>query len=180
MSFRVLQGLPAYGDTAQTFPAAFGRLGSQGFVVEFAPSDAATWVGNFRPGLSLFSGAYSHPDGKHVFVVAGGSGYVVDPLTRHMDLEVGGAIVGVWELMNPRSLLLNHQGLFLERIGPLGRLWCTRRLSWDGFRDLKVGTDSVTGLGWGLGDAWLPFTVDLRTGHSDGGAYTGPEMTLRD
>src|SRR5258706_15261257 len=112
MTFRSLEGLPTYGEPPEAFPAGFGRLGREGFVVEFNPRSGTAWIGNFGPGLSSFSGAYAFPDGTRVFVVAGGAGYVVDPLARRVDGEVGGGIVGVWELTNPLSLLLNHQNIF--------------------------------------------------------------------
>jgi hypothetical protein len=150
-------------------------------VVEIIPSRAAVWIGNFRRGLSNYSEVCPHPDGERLFVVAGGQGYVVDPTTRRLLHELGGAITGVWQLSNPPSLLLNHQGIAFERIGLAGRLWHSRQLSWDGFDDLDITQNAVNGLGWSAPyDTWEPFSVDLRTGRTTGGAYTGPDLTERE
>jgi len=146
-------------------------------VVEIKPPKAAAWIGNFRRGLSNFSAVYQHPDGERLFVVAGGQGYVIDPATRLLLGELGGAITGVWQLSDPPSLLLDDQGIAFERIGLQGRLWRTRRLSWDGFKELTVTPDTISGLGWRApGDTWESFTVDLHTGRTRGGAYIGPDL----
>ena len=177
-TFQILPGLPSSGPPAQPFPPDFGRLGREGLVVEIIPPRAPSWVGNFSRGLSSFSAVYQHPDGERLFVVAGGHGYVVDSATRSIVNEVGAAITGVWPLSSPPSLLLDHQGIAFERIGPEGRLWHTRRLSWDGFKELNITPDTISGLGWrASGDTWEPFTVDLRTGRTRGGAYRGPDVT---
>jgi len=177
-TFQILPGLPSSGPPAQPFPPNFGRLGREGLVVEIRPPETAAWVGNFGRGLSNFSAIFEHPDGERLFVVAGGHGYVIDPATRRLLSEVGAAITGVWQLGDPPSLLLDHQGIAFERIGLEGRLWRTRRLSWDGFKDLNITPDTINGLGWRApGDTWEPFSVDLRTGRTYGGAYSGPDLT---
>jgi len=176
--FRVLPGLPSFGPPAQPFPRAFQQLGSEGLVVEVRPAAAGAWVGNFRHGLSNFSGVYHHPDGHHLLFVAGGQGYVVDPTTHALESEIGAAIIGISELSNPPSLLLDHQGIVFERIGARGRIWRTRRLSWDGFRDVRIEAEAITGLGWHAPtDTWQPFEVDLRTGRTCKGVYVGPDLT---
>ena len=175
--FRILPGLPASGPPAEPFPPAFGRLGREGLVVEVRPPGATPWLGNFRLGLTKFSGIFRHPDGRALFVVAGGHGYVVNAVTRALQSEIGGAIVGVWELGDPPSLLLDHQRISFERIGAGGRLWRSRRLSWDGFQQVAITSDAITGLGWHAPtDTWHRFDVDVRTGRTRQGADIGPEL----
>jgi hypothetical protein len=177
-SFRVLPGLPATGPAAETFPKSAARLGREGFVVEIFPENERSWVGNFGPGLSNFSAAFEHPDGRHVLVISNGQGYVVEPSTRRLVGEVGGAIIGVTELSDPPSLLLNHQGIAFERVGPHGRLWRTRRLSWDGFKDVQISAETISGLGWAAPtDTWEPFEVDIRSGRTLKTVYVGPDLT---
>ena len=51
--FKILAGLPAYGE----LPEQFGANGthSEGFVVQFFPSgNRASWVGNFQRGVNSF------------------------------------------------------------------------------------------------------------------------------
>jgi len=176
--FRVLPGLPATGPVAEAFPPSFGRLGREGFVVEIVPEQGKLWVGNFARGLSNFSEAYEHPDRKHLFVVSGGHGYVIEPSTRRLVSEIGAAIIGVSELPDPPSLLVNHQGIMFERLGPQGRLWRTRRLSWDGLKDVQLGAETISGLGWvAPTGTWEPFEVDVRTGRTTRTVYVGPDLT---
>jgi hypothetical protein len=64
------------------------------------------------------------------------------------------------------------QGLAIARFGPQGLCWHTKRLSWDGFDQLNVVGDELTGLAWDpMGDSAMPFRVDIRTGRSSGGSF---------
>jgi len=95
-----LPGLPPYGDLAKAFPSSWARTGREGYVVEIRPNKGATWVGNFRPGFSGFSGTYRHPNGCDVLVVSGGQGYVVDPEMQALRGEIGAGSRehGFWEV----------------------------------------------------------------------------------
>jgi hypothetical protein len=149
-------------------------LGShrEGFVVKFVPDHSAAWVGNFQPGLSGFHGVYGHPNGHHVLVVSGGQGYVVDPETKALIETIGAAITSVHLHAKHQLLLLDHQGIAFEAIGRAGKAWRSRRLSFDGFRAIEISDNEIVGEGWNAADQkWQPFTVDLRTGWSTGGAY---------
>ena len=176
-SFEELPGLPGTGPWPERFSATGEGMHSEGFVVRFLPDRGEPWIGNFHGGLSSFSGVHSHPDGQHVLVVAGGQGYVVDPETRALVQLLGGAIESVHVYGQHDLLVLDHQGLAFEAIGRNGRVWRTRRLSWDGFRDVDYGQTEIVGEGWNaIGQQWQPFRVDVRTGLSSGGAYYwGPE-----
>lgn len=73
-------------------------------------------------------------------------------------------------------MLLQHQGLFFELIGPRGTVWHTRRLSWDSFNAVTLSHSRLTGQGWdAIAGQWRDFEVDLRTGVSRGGGYDGPD-----
>ena len=76
-------------------------------------------------------------------------------------------------MVAPPGWLLDRQGLAIARLGPQGLLWHTRRLSWDGFTEFRVVGNKLHGLAWSPGkDCWHPFSVDLRTGRSEGGSYS--------
>jgi hypothetical protein len=167
-AFRVREGLPAYGPVATPFPPDFGRLGREGFVVEFEATDGA-WVGNFRPGLGGISQAVVHPDGQHILVFAGGDVWSVDPDRRDGQC-VGFAVDGCWSVDG--ELVLSRQGLAFFRIGRAGIVWHTRRLSWDGFDDVRIVGSSLHAVAWSpLEDRWMPCSVDLRSGRSNGGSF---------
>jgi hypothetical protein len=70
-------------------------------------------------------------------------------------------------------------GLWFEAVGPNGLQWRSRRLSWDGVRDVSVSGHVLRGDAYapeGPDGAWYPFEVDLNTGDVTGGSYTGPPM----
>ena len=169
-AYRTLPGLPPYGPMATSFPGSFARSGREGYVVEFLPDTSQAWIGNFGPGLGGYSGVHSHPDGTDVVVFFKGSGYVIDLATRELKRELASAVASVWEVESPRGLVCDRQGLAFFHIGPAGLTWHTRRLSFDGFRDVALTPDRIVGLACGLGGSWVPFEVDLATGASDGGS----------
>lgn len=169
--FKLLPGLPAYGPLASAFPAEWGRFGREGLVVEFG-TGAGAWVANFRPGLGGLNRAFLHPNGRDVAVIASGDLWVVNPIQRSAELLLP-AIVTALEVQNPNGWVLSRQGIALARLGPGGLVWHTRRLSWDGFDQLRIEGNEVVGLAWSpFGDQWREFRVDLRTGKSSGGTYS--------
>ena len=172
-SFEVLSGLPPYGPMAKPFPTSGYGAFRQGFVVQFESKKLGTWVGNFQSGLTTFSGAYKHPDGKHVVVVAGGAIYTVDPDTQIAE-ESGGMVSSVTQVSGKNALLFNDS-IFLSFISPYGN-WQTQRLSWDGIRNLSISGDFALGEGWHYDDTWHEFSVSLADGSHTGGAYNEAEV----
>lgn len=159
----VLPGLPTYGEPALSFPEKLGRRGQEGVVVEFGEDDSK-WIGNFGGGIGGLTQVLPHPDGKHVLVLKSGDAWVVDPAARTAS-ELGVSVSAIWEFRG--DLIMDHQGLAFCRLGPSGIVWHTRRLSWDGFRNVQiVGSElrvDVDTLG-----QWEERRVDLATGRSSG------------
>lgn len=177
-TFRRLPGLPPYGPVAVAFPPHWGSGAREGLVVEFAPNAGGAWVGNFQPGIGGVDYVRSHPNGRDVLVIANGSLWIVNPATRTAD-EVASAVFDVWPVTNPDGYLLNNQGIGFLRLSADGVMWKSRRISWDGFSDLRFEGERLTGQSWSpVEDTWLPFELDVRTGRVEGGSYTGPEMEL--
>jgi hypothetical protein len=146
-------------------------LHAQGLVVEVSPADGPSWVGNFVRGLSNFDLALVHPNARDALVIAGGQGYVVDPGLQAVTEIFGGAIVDAFRHPAQEWLILNDQEIRFVALGPSGWVWKSRRVSWDGLRDLHVDGESISGKAWAPGDTWEPFEVDLNTGELVGGSY---------
>jgi len=160
------------------FPHEWTSLGREGLVVEFATTDGAVWVGNFRPGLGGLDDVRWHPDGRQVLVASAGALWCVNPESR-MAEEIAPAILDIWEMDESGDLLFNDQGVAFFRLGRSGIVWHTQRISYDGFQKVHFEADQLVGDAWSpIEDRWLPFSVDLTTGRVDGGSYTGPEMTF--
>lgn len=175
--FRVLPGLPPYGAVAVPVPSDWGHAAREGLVVEFVTDAGETWVGNFRPGLDGIDDVRVHPNGRDVLVLSAGAAWLVNPNSRETT-EVGYAIDGMWSVSAPDGLVMSRQGLAFIRLGPEGRTWHTRRISWDGFKRVQLSASEITGLAWAPWEPeWTPFTVDLQTGRVEGGSYNGPDAT---
>lgn len=137
--------------------------------MEFTPVEGAPWTGNFERGATSFDFVGHQPGSGYVIVIAGGSGYVVDPETRLCIRTFGTAIDGVWELED--GSLLTSNGLWLELLDGSGIRWQTRCISWDGFRSIRIQSGRVTGEAWNpVDDTWDPFAVSLETGEAEGGS----------
>lgn len=173
VSFKILLGLPPYGPMAKPFPISGYGACHEGFVVQFESEKIGKWVGNFQSGLTSFSGAFAHPDGRRIVVVAGGDVYTVDPDTQTAE-KSGGMVTSVTQVSEKNALLFND-GIYLSLIGPDCN-WQTERLSWDGIRNLSLSGDFVLGEGWHYDDTWHEFSVSLANGSHTGGAYDESEF----
>jgi hypothetical protein len=169
MLYRILDGLPSYGPMAVSFPSDWGKLGREGLVVEFAQTSGERWVGNFRRGLGGLNTAMPHPDEIRVIVFAGGDAWSVDP-NLQAAVRFAPAVDECWPV--PNGIVLSRQGLAFLRVGPSGIAWHTRRLSFDGFKDVSIKGDQLSALAWSpIEDCWIPCSVNLVTGRSEGGSY---------
>jgi hypothetical protein len=151
--------------------------GQEGLVVEFGTTTAEPWIVNFRRGYLSLDAVREHPDGKRVLVIAGGDAWFVAPRLHSIE-QFERPIDGIRELPGSNDLMVSSQGLAFLRLGASGILWHTRRLSWDGFDQLRIVADALEGQSWTpLGDEWVHFKVDLLSGKSLGGSYseTDPE-----
>lgn len=173
--FRRLPGLPPYGPLATAFPPKWGCLGREGLVVSFE-TEEGEWVANFQPGLGGVDVVWAHPNGHDIVVIASGDLWVVNPELRSAELLLG-AIDRGFQVDDPLGLVLSIQGIAWARLGPQGLEWHTRRLSWDGFDELRIVGDQLVGLAWSaLDHKWRPFQFDLRTGRSSGGTFSDRDV----
>jgi hypothetical protein len=67
----------------------------------------------------------------------------VEP-SEHRAHQIALAIDGVWMVQGPSGLVFSKQGLAFQRLGAEGLLWHMRRLSWDGFDDVRVEGDELS------------------------------------
>ena len=166
---RILEGLPAYGPMATPIPPEWGDSGREGTVVE-CETESDKWVANIAPGIGGLNLAHAHPNGRDAVVIASGDLYVVNPILRSAELLLSGVDSEI-EVQQPDGWIFCIQGVALARLGSDGLLWHTRRLSWDGVKELKLQGHCVTGVAWSLDDHWYSFQVDAHTGQSQGGSY---------
>ena len=172
-SCEVLPGLPVYGPLADPFSATGQGKHREGLVIRFNAETGENWVGNFQRGITGVDRTFDHSNGNAVIVVAGGQGYTVDPESRQCLGCFGGTIESMFFVPELGSIIFGN-GLWFESIGANGLLWRSRRVSWDGMRDLAIADQTLTGRACNLSGHWIQFAVDLKTGTSSGGSYSGP------
>jgi hypothetical protein len=91
---------------------------SEGLVVGVKPGAAPSWVANFVRGLTNYDLVIAHPNAHDALIVAGGQGYVIDPLTAKLLSTFGGAIVDAFPHPTQRAIVVNHQNLRLKPLVP--------------------------------------------------------------
>jgi hypothetical protein len=137
----------------------------------FSVDGADPWVCNFSPGFNGLESVQLHPDQRRFLVLSTGTLWIVDPEARSAE-EVPGSIDALWYVPDSQDIIVSLQGLAFYRFGTTGVVWHTRRLSWDGFSDVRLTPKSIEGLAWSpLDNNWHGFTVDLETGRSTGGSF---------
>jgi hypothetical protein len=166
---RRLPGLPGEGDPPVQFSASGRSTHAEGTVVEFFPQSAQSWIGNFQGGIGDCQQLIDQADA--ILVIAGGQGYVVDPVARTQLDTFGGQIIDVIAL--PDGIVASN-GVWLEKIREGRVAWKSNRVSWDGIRRLQVEGGHLVGEAWSYLDTWHAFTVDLADGSTTGGAYSAP------
>jgi hypothetical protein len=169
--WRILPGLPPYGPLVTNF-SPNGRGGhSEGFVVEISPSPLQSWVGNFQRGDGSLDKVIQHPDDRHVIVVAGGQGYIIDALSRELTCLLESGVSSMLIISDQRQVVVSDD-IRLQLVGSQGLIWSTRRIAWDGIQELRLDGDFIRGQAWNvIDDCWDDFAVDLETGSVAGGAY---------
>ena len=168
--FDILPGLPPYGPSAILFPESGRGSFSEGLVVKISPSNRETWVGNFQRALSGPDIGLEHPDQRHIIVIAGGVGYIIDPETAKQTHQLSDSIKHV--IQHLIWALSFWAMIAIESIRAEGLWWQSGRISWDGFRGIAVSGIILTGESFSAVDQeWSPFVLDLTSGVSTGGSY---------
>ncbi|MDB6011512.1 MAG: hypothetical protein JWL65_3762 [Gammaproteobacteria bacterium] len=171
LELTALPGLPAYGEQARVFSATGMGTHSEGFVVGFKSAVGRVWTANFIRGLTKFDLLTLHPNAHDALIIAGGQVYIIDPVAEKLVEAFGGAIVDAFAHPTCAALVLNHQNLRFEAIGTNGRIWLSRRISWDRLRSLKRQGTILTGEAWRPDSTWHAFELNLDTGMVIGGSY---------
>jgi len=148
----------------------------EGLVVRFYPDASEPWTGNFLGGGTKCNTVLYHPNGVHVIVVAQGEACIVDPERRAVIDRMAGDIDQVFSIPSLESVVFQRAADFIaikaDRFG-----WQSPRISWDGFRNIEVRETELQGEAYTPGgDLWVPFKLDLLTGHCADGIY-GKEMS---
>lgn len=112
-----------------------------------------------------------HPNKSDVIVIARGEGCIVDPESRTVRTQLAWDIKNVFPVPALELILLQRQVDF-HAIKADDSEWRGSRISWDGFRKIEVRDTELFGEAFTpISDAWVPFSLDLLTGHCANGIY---------
>jgi hypothetical protein len=142
------------------------------------PASGGTFLATCALGFTdpaMPTGVFACPNPLQMCAVAGGYAYVIDTEqpehSTHITLK---PVVEVRPLVT-QGLLLFVGFHSMVAWGRNGLAWESARLSWEGIRIISIDGDALHGTGWNLlTDREVAFTLDLRTGHHQGGAITPP------
>ena len=160
----LLDAPPPDGETVIAIPPHGSDSGGKRTFIRIGTGERS-WVGSFEAGHLSASTVVMMPDDKHLFVSAGGAGYIIEAESRTLVQRTGRYVVEVF--LNPRRTLLmvNHQNKSLEVFGKDGRLWQTGIIACGGFRNFIVGADAFRGEAHHRCQGrWARFSVKLATG----------------
>jgi hypothetical protein len=136
------------------------------------PDGNAPFLATFALGFAdpvAPTGLWSCPGAGDLCAVAGGYAYLVDTRAPERFSQLEFRPVLHIEPLPVHNLLLFAGSYALLAWGAAGLAWKTARLSSEGLRITGIEGDELHGFGWDLtADREVPFTVDLRTGKSQG------------
>ena len=170
--YEILEHLPPYGPMYIPVTGDDEPFFSEGFVIRFFKNDGTDWVANFMPGWTQCSFVKDYPNSNIIVVIAKGMGYIMNPEEFKPIQTFGITVKDVIELENGDLLVADD--IYLEIIGGSGIKWKSPRISWDGFAELKIEKNILTGLSYDPMndiDEWTPFEVNLQTKKIEGGSY---------
>lgn len=143
------------------------------------PAAGGTFLATCALGFTnpaMPTGVYACPNPHELCAVAGGYAYIID--TAHPERSTHITLKPVTEIhaLPAQNLLLFAGFHSIVAWGDQGHAWESARLSWEGVRITGIEGNTLHGTGWNLiTDREVPFTLDLLTGHHQGGGFTQPE-----
>lgn len=136
----------------------------EGFVVRFLKSNGTEWVANFKTGRSSDSYVIPFKDSENVFVFAKGICYIMNK-DNEKPLKIFNECYNrLYQLKNEHIVLENYMSFTI--VEDEQNIWDTEYISDDGFIDIRVDENKITGkylnLGAGTKEKWEDFEYDIK------------------
>jgi hypothetical protein len=142
------------------------------------PANGGTFLATCALGFtspSMPTGLFPCPNPHEMCAVAGGYAYIIDTLKPDHCTHIALKPVTEVRVLPAQQLLLFIGFHSMIAWGPQGLAWESARLSWEGVRITAIEGDVLHGIGWNLlTDREVAFSVDLLTGHHQGGGFAQP------
>lgn len=150
-------------------------------IVRVWPQGGDPWFGVFPQGRELevdVTGLHIWPSTRKMFVVAKGSGYMVDTSNPHNWSTAHLSPITSFGSEALDGLLVISDNLRVAAYSADRLLWKSAQISWNGIKNLEITPDGITGEAWDdLWGAWVSFLIDKETGKHQGGATFSFEQT---
>ena len=148
---------------------AFSSLGLK---VQFLPEKQDSWVANLTKGGTPLSGFW-FLNAPNVLILAGGAAYIINTSEKKIIATPGHD--NYYNLIQRSDgLLILSDSTKLTVIMSDSSYWDSEQISIDGFKDLEINNNVVSGMSWSpttIPGKWIPFTFDLETREIHGGSY---------
>ena len=171
--YEILDGLPRYGPMYFPVTENGKPFYSEGFAVRFYKSDGTDWVANFKPGFTGLNKIMETADWDKLLVFAGGTCYLMNPDEIKPLKCFGISFYNIIESAERTLILQDYTDFTIVEFS--GLVWRSERISWDGFKDVTLNGDLVTGLSFDATDSnneWKPFAFNIKTKEITGGSYS--------
>ncbi|WP_345122869.1 hypothetical protein [Hymenobacter antarcticus] len=146
---------------------------SEGFPVRFYKPDGTDWVANFRLGWTGLNKVFEFNGHDKIIVVAGGLGYIMTPEKEKPLSTFGLTINEIFQTDN--GSLVCADGISILILDNLtGELWSSERISWDGFQNLELNDNIISGQAFDPTNSineWSAFFLNIKTKELIGGSY---------
>lgn len=140
------------------------------------PAAGGTFLATCALGFtdpSMPTGIYACPNPNELCAVAGGYAYIIDTARPEHSTHIAQKPVVEVRQLPAQGLLVFIGFHSMTAWGEHGLAWESARLSWEGVRITGIAGSNLHGTGWNLmTDKEVPFTLDLKTGHHEGGGFT--------
>ena len=174
--FRILSVIPV-NSTPKKFIATELESQEEELLVEIILDSGINWIASFQPGISEFSGIYSHPNKIDLIIISKGQGYIINPENQKLLETFGGKITSKIEgidkytkqyfptkrIESPLILFVNNS--YLICYDQEGLIWENTDISWNNIRKIKIYASKVIiGEFFSNEEYWMPFWLNIKTG----------------
>lgn len=171
--YEILEALPVYGAMYIPITDNGEPYFSQGYAIRFYKSDGTNWVANFKPGWTNLNRVFDFPQHDIIVVIASGIGYVMKTDDVKPIKTFGLGINQIFQTEN--GSLICEDGLSIQYFDSIkGDIWFSERISFDGFKDLVLKGDVISGLSVDPTNSnldWNTFSLNVKTKVIIGGSY---------
>lgn len=171
--YEILDSLPTYGPMYIPVSDNDELFYSEGFPVRFYKSDGSNWVANFKPGWTGLNKVFDFIEHDKIIVIAGGLGYIMTPEKEKPLSTFGLTINEIFQTDNGSLVCADGISIFiLDNL--TGNLWKSVRISWDGFQNLELNDNIISGQSFDPTNSikeWANFSLNIKTKELTGGSY---------